>query len=200
MLFDKIKSKRKGKCMSNINAKFYIPLVSLLGVFIYLLNCFNKISQCSLVFVFLAITTNIISELYGRKRALIAVALCIIVSFGLLWNFNYYIHGRVIKGVVFASFVSVLLSTYCSTSIFSQLKPRCSLNTRNFASLIMCAVVDGIVMSGFFVNVFSTSKVLSIFYKEVLYKCAYSLTVYICIFLVQKVYGNNGSVRALKNF
>ncbi len=126
--------------MSNINTKFYIPLVSLLGIFICLLNLnyFNKISQCSLIFVFLAVTTNIISELYGRKKALTAVALCIIVSFGLLWNFNYYIHGRVIKGVVFASFVSVLLSTYCSTSVFSQLKPRCSLNTRNFASLIKC--------------------------------------------------------------
>ncbi len=68
----------------------------------------------------------------------------------------------------------------------------------------MCAVVDGIVMSGFFINVFSTSRVFSIFYKEVLYKCAYSLTVYICIFLgsflVQKLYGNNGSIRELKNF
>ncbi|BDU60794.1 hypothetical protein FLA4_12040 [Candidatus Rickettsia kotlanii] len=186
--------------MSNIKTKFYIPLVSLLGIFIYLLNYFNKISQCSLIFVCLALTTNIISELYSRKKALSAVALCIIVSFGLLWNFNYYIHGRVIKGVVFASFVSVLLSTYCSTSVFSQLKPRCSLNTRNFASLIICAVVDGIVMSGFFINVFSTSRVFSIFYKEVSYKCAYSLTVYICIFLVQKLYGNNWSIRELKNF
>ncbi|WP_341748122.1 VUT family protein [Candidatus Tisiphia endosymbiont of Dascillus cervinus] len=190
--------------MNNINTKFYILLVILLGIFTYSLNLFNKISQCSLVFVFLAVTANIISELYGRKKAWIAVTLCIIVSFCLLWDFNYYIHGRVINGIILVSFVSILLSTYCSTSVFVQLKSTCSLNTRNFAGLMMGAVVDGIVMSGFFVNIFSTSRVLSMFLKEVLFKCAYSLTVYICIFLgsflVQKVYCNNRTTRQLKNF
>lgn len=190
--------------MNNINTRFYILLVILLGIFTYSLSLFNKISQCSLVFVFLAVTANIISELYGRKKAWIAVTLCIIVSFCLLWDFNYYIHGRVINGIILVSFVSILFSTYCSTSVFVQLKSTCSLNTRNFAGLMMGAVVDGIVMSGFFVNIFSTSRVLSMFLKEVLFKCAYSLTVYICIFLgsflVQKVYCNNRATRELKNF
>ncbi len=190
--------------MNNINTKFYILLVILLGIFTYSLNLFNKISQCSLVFVFLAITANIISELYGRKKPWIAITLSIIVSFCLLRDFNYYIHGRVINGIILVSFVSILLSIYCSTSIFVQLKSTCSLNTRNFAGLMMGVVVDGIVMSGFFVNIFSTSRVLSMFLKEVLFKCAYSLTVYICIFLgsflVQKVYCNNRTTRELKNF
>lgn len=190
--------------MNNINTMFYIILVIVLGIFTYSLNLFNKLSQCSLVFMFLAVTANIISELYGRKKAWIAVTLCIIVSFCLLWEFNYYIHGRVINGIILVSFVSILLSTYCSTSVFVQLKSTCSLNTRNFAGLMMGAVVDGIVMSGFFVNIFSISRVLSMFLKEVLFKCAYSLTVYICIFLgsflVQKVYCNNRATRELKNF
>ncbi|WP_375318686.1 VUT family protein [Candidatus Tisiphia endosymbiont of Oplodontha viridula] len=180
--------------MHHINNKFYIPLVTLLCIFTYLLNFFNKISQCSLVFVFLALTINIISELYGKKKAMIAVLLSTIIGFGLLWNLDYYINGRVIKGVVFASFVSVLLSTYCSTSVFLQLKPAYSFNSRNFISLIVCAIVDGVVMLGFFINIFSTKIVLSIFYQEVLFKCAYSLTAYICIFaglsLLHKVYDN----------
>ena len=190
--------------MNNINTKFYILLVILLGIFTYSLNLFNKISQCSLVFVFLAITANIISELYGRKKALIAVTLSIIVNFCLLWDFNYYVHGCVINGIILVSFVSILLSTYCSTSIFVQLKSTCSLNTRNFAGLMTGAVVDGIVISGLLVNILSTSRVLSIFLKEVLFKCAYSLTVYICIFLgsflLQKVYCNNSTTRELKDF
>ncbi|OZG32101.1 hypothetical protein [Rickettsia endosymbiont of Culicoides newsteadi] len=182
--------------MHHINNKFYMPLVTLLCIFTYLLNFFNKIAQCSLVFVFLTLTVNIISELYGKKKAMIAVVLSTIVSFGLLWNLDYYINGYAIKGVVFAAFVSVLLSTYCSTSVFLHLKSASaySFNTRNFISLIVCAIVDGVVMLGFFINIFSTSRVLSIFYQEVLFKCLYSLAAYICIFaglyLVHKVHDN----------
>lgn len=70
------------------------------------------------------------------------------VCFGLLWNLDYYINARVINGVIFASFVSVLLSTYCSTNLCLRLKSAYSFNTRNFISLIVCAIVDGVVMAG----------------------------------------------------
>ncbi|WP_250311163.1 VUT family protein [Rickettsia endosymbiont of Oedothorax gibbosus] len=182
--------------MHHINNKFYMPLVTLLCIFTYLLNFFNKISQCSLVFVFLTLTVNIISELYGKKKAMIAVVLSTIVIFGLLWNLDYYINGCVIKGVASATFVSVLLSTYCSTSVFLHLKSALtySFNNRNFISLIVCAIIDGIVMLGFFINIFPATRVLSIFYQEVLFKCVYSLAAYICIFaglyLAHKVHNN----------
>jgi hypothetical protein len=144
VLLSKVRPKKEEGAMHHINNKFDMPLVTLLCIFTYLLNFFSKIFQCSLVFVFLALTTNIISELYGKKRAMIAVVLCTIVGFGLLWNFDYYSNGRVIKGLVFASFVSVLLSTYCSTSVFLHLKSASaySFNTRNFISLIVFALIS----------------------------------------------------------
>ena len=95
------------------------------------------------------------------------------MSFRLLWNFDYYIHGHILSGVVFASLVAVLLSLYCSTSIFLHLKSTYSFNNRNFISLMTCAIIDAIVMSGFFINKFPLDKVISIFSKEVLFKGTY---------------------------
>ncbi len=163
--------------IANIN-KFLPPLVALLCTFTYLLNFFNKIFQCSLVFIFMALITNVIAELYSRKISMGSLVFSAVVSFGLLWNFDYYIHGNIVSGIVFASLVAVLLSLYCSTNIFLHLKSTYSFNNRNFISLITCAVIDAIVMSGFFINKFPLDKVISIFSKEILFKVLYSLVIY----------------------
>lgn len=164
--------------MSIANNKFLPLLVVSLCTFTYLLNFFNKIYQCSLVFIFMALITNVISELYSKKTAIISLVFSSIASFALLWNFNYYIHGNIINGVVFASLISVLLSVYCSTSVFLHLKSKYSFNNRNFVSLATCAIVDGIVMLGFFINKFPLDRVISVFLKEVLFKILYSSAIY----------------------
>ncbi len=178
--------------MNNANTRLYTLFTILLGTITYSINCFNKVFQCSLTFVLLSLTTIIISELYGRKKALSAVALCVVVSFIVLWDFSYYIHSRIVNGVVIASFISILLSTYCSVSMLLRLKPAYSLGVRSFVSSMVGSVVDGIMMSGFLVNVFPVSVVFSIFYRETLFKCIYLLTACTCVslgsFLVQKVY------------
>lgn len=164
------------------NNKFLPLLVALLCTFTYLLNFFNKIFQCSLVFVFMALITNVISELYGKKTAMVSLLFSSVVSFGLLWDFDYYIHGNSISGMIFASLIAVLLSLYCSTNIFLHLKSTCSFNNRNFISLITCAIIDAIVMSGFFINKFPVDRVISIFSKEILFKVLYSLAIHGVIF------------------
>ncbi|XVN42796.1 MAG: VUT family protein [Candidatus Rickettsia vulgarisii] len=130
----------------------------------------------------MALITNVISELYSKKTAMISLLFSSIVSFGLLWNFDYYIHGNIVSGVVFTSLVAVLLSLYCSTSVFLHLKSKYSFNNRNFVSLATCAIVDAIVMSEFFINKFPLDKVISIFSKKVLFKVLYSSAIYGIIF------------------
>jgi hypothetical protein len=169
--------------MREISNKFYLPLVTLLGIFTYLLNYFNNTAQCSLIFVFIAVIVNIIAELYGKKKAIIGSILSVIVSAGLLWNFDYYINGKIINGLVPASLLALLVSTYCGTNLFLQIKSRCSFITRNFVSLILSAVIDGIIMVGFFINKFSTERVLVIFTEEILFKCLYSAVACASIFL-----------------
>ena len=123
--------------MSNINNMGLALLMVLLGTFTYLLNFFNKISECSLIFIFLALTANIITELYNKKSAIIGLGVSIIASFAVLWNFDYYIDARVIPMVVGGSFLSLLSSIYGSTSILLYLKPTYSFNARNFISLVL---------------------------------------------------------------
>lgn len=182
--------------MSIINNNKFLPLLVVwLFTFTYLLNFFNKMYQCSLVFIFMALITNMIAELYSKKSAMISLLLSSIVSFGLLWNFNYYIYSHIVSGVVFASLAAVLLSIYCSTSIFLNLKSKYSFNNRNFVSLATCAIVDGIVMLGFFINKFPLDRVISILSKEILFKVLYSSVIYVVIlfgtYFIKRVYISN---------
>lgn len=177
------------------NNKLLGLLMVLSCTFVYLLNFFNKISECSLVFILLAFTTNIIAELYGKKISLMGLLAGIVISSCLLWNFNYYIHSIVIQGLVLASFASLLVSIYFSTSVLLYLKLKFSFNARNFISLAIASIVDGIIMSGFFINKFSGHRVIAIFCEEILFKCLYSLLIYSIIFfavyVIKKTYIKN---------
>lgn len=153
-------------------------LFTLLCTGTYLLNFFNKIVDCSLVFIGLAFTSNIIAALYGKRNATISLLLSVIISFGLLRNVEYYIHGQAIPGVIVASLISVLFSVYLSTRLFLRLQSTYSLNESNAISLMLSAILDGIVMSVFFIRQFSLEQTRSIFAKEVLFKCLYSLVIY----------------------
>lgn len=169
--------------MSDVNNKFYLPLVTLLGIFTYLLNFFNKIAQCSLIFVFITIIVNIIAELYGKKKAIMGLILSVVVSASLLWNFDYYINGKIINGLVPTSLAALLISNYYGANLFLLAKSKYSFILRSFVSLILSAVIDGALMAGFFINKFSTGRILSVFTQELMFKCLYSTTASVSIFL-----------------
>lgn len=164
--------------------KFYLSLTALSIIFTFLLNFYTKISECSLMFTFLACTLNGISLLYGTKRALKTIILSVSISFALLWNLKYYIYGELINGLVFASLLSVIVSSYIGLNLFSRLKLKYNFYVSNFISLLLYAVVDGIVMSLFFINIFSVNRVFSIFSYEVAYKCVYALVACVCMIVL----------------
>ncbi len=164
--------------------KFYLSLIAVSLVFTLLLNFYTKISECSLIFTFLALTLNAISSLHGNKKAMKTIILSVSISFALLWNLKYYIHGGLISGLVFASLLSVLVSFYIGLNLFSRLKLKYNFYVSNFISLLVYTIVDGVVMSLFFINIFSVNKVFSIFAYEAAYKCVYALTACVCLFVV----------------
>jgi len=169
--------------MHLLKEKLYAPLIIMLLLFTYLLNFFNKISQCSLLFIFLALTTNLISEVYGRKKAMLGVILAIVVSFGLTWNVNYYIYGKVINGLIAASLLSVLVSAYCGVHVLSKLKQSYSFHVRNLISLVTYSVVDGVVMAVFFLKYFPAHRVLNILFWEIAFKSLYSVVAFLFILI-----------------
>ncbi len=175
--------------------KFYLSLTGILLALTLLLNFYTTIAGCSLVFTFLALTLNAISALQGTKKAMRSIILSVSISLALLWNLKYYINGELINGLVLASLLSVLVSSYLGLSLFSRLKIRYNFYVSNFISLVVYALVDGAVMSLFFINIFPVNKVLSIFAYEVAYKCVYGLLACVCLFAISCVQKQFKTVR-----
>ena len=59
--------------------KFYLSLTAMSLAFTLLLNFYNQISDCSLMFTFLALTLNTISALHGTKKAINSIILSVII-------------------------------------------------------------------------------------------------------------------------
>lgn len=163
--------------------KFYLSLTAMSLAFTLLLNFYNQISDCSLMFTFLALTLNTISAWHGTKKAINSIILSVIISFALMWNLKYYINGELINGLVLASLLSVLVSSYVGLNLVSRLRIKYNSYVSNFISLLAYALVDGVVMSLFFINIFSLNRVVSIFTYEVAYKCIYAFIACICLFV-----------------
>lgn len=160
----------------SVSNTLYVLSILSLCILTYLLNFCTKIYQCSLMFVAIGITTNTLTFVYGKSKSLFGLALTIITSFILLWKLPYYIDGRIVNGLVFASFSSLMISMYWSTYVFQKLTNRLSVITANSAALIVAAVLDCSIMCIFFTlnNNFSAARILDIFTRELSYKMMYS--------------------------
>jgi hypothetical protein len=148
------------------------------------------------MFTIIAITTNSITSLYSKSKSLYALAFAIIVNFLFLGKIPYYIDGKIVNGLVFASFSSLMISMYWSSVVFQKLTKKLDFIKSNALSLILASVIDGSIMGIFFIvnNKFSHSRVLDIFSREVSYKIAYILAASFVIHLFVKMFKNRDSL------
>ena len=174
------------KIMTN---KLYIASIFLLCALTYLLNYWTTIYQCALIFTIIAITVNIMTAMAGRFKSLTGLVSAIIISFALLWKLPYYIDGRLVNGLAVASFLSLIISLYFSTSALTRFYSRFGFVIANALSLGIAAIIDGFVMGLFFVinNNFSYARIMDIFNKEVSYKIFYGALASLLIFAVTKI-------------
>jgi len=172
-----------------ITNKLYIASILLLLVLTYLLNQCKVIYECALVFTIITITVNATTVLYGRFKGLIGLSFAAIISFALLWKLPYYIDGRLVNGLVVASFSSLMVSLYFSTSALTRFCSRFGFAVANVLSLGIAAIIDGFVIGLFFVinNNFSYARIINIFSKELSYKMFYGLVVSFLIFAVTRI-------------
>ena len=131
--------------------KLYIARTLFLCILTYLLNYCTAIYGCAPVFTIIAIAVNTTTVLYGRFKGLIGLSFAAIISFALLWKLPYYIDGHIVNGLVFASFLSLMISLYWSTSALQKFSSKFSFVVSNTLSLIIAALIDGLIMSLFFV-------------------------------------------------
>lgn len=169
--------------MTNIN-KLYIPLVIALFVLSFLLNLAPTVHKCAIIAVMLCLTTNIITSISGRTRAIQSIIWCSLVGLCILWNYNYYIHGRLMHGIVIASFLSITISTYLSSSVFSKFKESQGFNVGNLISLVTFSIVDCLCMSLFFITKYNFTTVLSIFAKEVVFRLVCVCAIFSALYLI----------------
>jgi hypothetical protein len=169
--------------------KLYITSTLLLCILTYLLNYCISIYGCALVFTIIAITVNVTAALGGRFKSLTGLASAIIISFALLWKLPYYIDGRLVNGLVVASFSSLIISLCFSVSAFVRFYSRSGFVIANALSLAIAAIIDGCVMSLFFVinNNFSYARIMDIFSRELSYKMFYGVLASILIFAVTRI-------------
>jgi len=134
----------------------------------------------------------------GRFKSLTALSFAIIISFALLWKLPYYIDGRIVNGLVVASFSSLMISLYFSTTAFLKLRSRFDFVVANALSLIVAALMDGFVMGLFFAinNNFAYSRILDIFSRELSYKMFYGFLASAIIFAVLKIFKTDIKAKA----
>jgi hypothetical protein len=125
----------------------------------------------------------------GRFKSLTGLVSAIIINFALLWKIPYYIDGRLVNGLVVASFSSLIISLYFSVSAFARFYSRFGFVVTNGLALIIAAIIDGFVMGLFFTinNNFTYSRMLDIFSRELAYKTFYGVLGSAIIFAVIKV-------------
>ena len=173
-----------------IENRLYIGSSLLLCALTYLLNYCTAISECALVFTMITITVNLITFTCSKSKGLKGLAFAIVVSFTLLMQLPYYIDGSIVKGLIFASLSSLMISLYWSTSALQKFSSKFSFVVSNTLSLIIAAIIDGILMSLFFaVNKnFSYLRILDIFSRELSYKILYGFFASIIIFAAFKIF------------
>lgn len=173
------------------NYKIYAPLVLVMGLLMFLLNYCTKIAACAFVYTLLMLTVNIIFKTFGFKRALQTISAYIGINILFLSNYDYSIGGQVFAYLVPTSLFAVLLASIMLIQTVLLLESKIGTLKSTFFGLVSAAIIDGIVMSAYFVNYLSASKIVSIFLKEVSFKCLYSLVILAVFKAIISILGKN---------
>ncbi|CAH2559649.1 Uncharacterised protein family UPF0758 [Cardinium endosymbiont of Oedothorax gibbosus] len=162
----------------NLNNYFY--KLGLLFASTLCMNFTNKLVYCSLIFTFLMLILNCIAKCHGSKKATISIILCTSTSLALLCNKQYYIAGKLIRGLIPASLCAILIASYIGFKLFLKLKARYGFTISNCISLYISALVDHLIMGIFFTRIFPIHKIWLMIYKETAYTCLFTVVVYLC--------------------
>ncbi|MDP4709199.1 MAG: hypothetical protein NWS20_04285 [Rickettsiaceae bacterium] len=153
----------------------FIASSAILATLIYLLNQCTAIYQCACVFtaILLMLMLNTTS-----KQAYKYISIGVLLSLPI-----YILSGSLGSGLVLASLVSLLISSFAAIYTGNLVKDSYSLPVVLVIALLVAASIDGLLMSAYFTTQtnFSFYKVLSIFNRELFFKAVYgisALTIY----------------------
>ena len=153
--------------------RIYLPLMLLIGGLIFLINNSTKISMCSLLFSSLIFSVKIFTDKFGIKNTLSVVSAFIIANGFICFGVQYKFNGQIFNYLPFFSLIALGISIYASLKLYSYIKSQNSTNNSFIILLLIASCVDMFLMSGYFIQYFTLSKISIIMVTELFYKISY---------------------------
>lgn len=172
----------------SINETKYGLLILFMGVFLYLLNFCIKVSTCSLMYTLLMYTLYLIYKEYGKKRAIFTLTMYIVINLFFLKDYTYSFGGKTFDNLILYSFIAVLLSGISLVISELYLQTKLTESKSLFSGLVIAAFVDGITMFIYFLYYLPLNKCFDILYREIAYKCFYSLILVLSLYSVKRAF------------
>ena len=160
-----------------------------LVMLISLLNQCTAIYQCACVFTAILLMVNTKMLNASSRQAYKYISTGVLLSLPI-----YILSGSLSSGLVLASLVSLLISSFASIYIGNLVKDSYSLPIVLVISLLAAASIDGLLMSAYFAiqTNFSFYKVISIFNRELFFKALYGMASALTIYYLG-IYGTRKS-------
>jgi hypothetical protein len=188
--YNKIRESTRTGAFDNKTANFgSIVTSATLVMLISLLNQCTAIYQCACVFTAILLMVNAKMLHTGSKSAYKYISAGTVLSLPI-----YMLSGSLSNGLVLASLVSLLISSFTSIYIGNLVKDSYSLPAALLIALLAAASIDGLLMSAYFATQTNLSfyKVISIFNRELFFKAVYGIASALTIYYLG-IYGKRKS-------
>lgn len=146
----------------------YVLIFAVLLTSSLLINLCHQIYQCSCFFVLATSMAYLLKENYGKKIAFTSLLTALAITFALTYNIEYTLYRKTYIGIIALSILSIFASFVTSTLFFENRS-----NLKYFYIIAAASLIDGLIMSAYFVGKFDLAQVIAIFSKEMLFKTAY---------------------------
>ena len=146
----------------------YVLIFAVLLTSSLLINLCHQIYQCSCFFVLATSMAYLLKENYGKKIAFTSLLTALAITFALTYNIEYTLYRKTYVGIITVSILSIFASFVISSLFFENRS-----NLKYFYIIAGASLIDGLIMSAYFVGKFDLAHVIAIFSKEMLFKTAY---------------------------
>lgn len=147
---------------------------SIISSLCFVINQKTAIYQCAAIFTGILVVAN--TYLLQNKSGNAYKVLLGGISLSIPLYFIMGVSNTTIMKITIASLVSLGITATLSIYLTNFFKNTYQFSLALFASLAVLALVDGFIMSSYYLvfDVFTTSKTISILYKEIAYKTLYA--------------------------
>jgi len=147
---------------------------SIIASLCFVINQKTAIYQCAVIFTGILVVANV--YLLQNKSGNAYKVLLAGISFSIPLYFIMGVSNATIMKITIASIASLAITGSLSIYLTNFFKNTYQFSLALFASLAISALVDGFMMSIYYLafDIFTMSKTISILYKEIAYKALYA--------------------------